>query len=204
MTTEQIEAMIARWIHTELEASDELRAPAPHPMKTNGKARRTFSATRVEDAWSDLVNNRLSRVEKIADGLLAGDGVKLDKGSTAYKRLCRGLLKAKMKVLRTELKRMDGDYSTAPAVRHNGSPAGATAPASVPAKLFSEISESYLKEFSNRQPRTQAMIRSGFAKFLEVTGGNKPVGSITKDHCRMYKESMTKAGLVAATLKGLL
>jgi hypothetical protein len=106
-----------------------------------------------------------------------------------------------MEVLKTELKRMDGDYWSAPtAGRSTGGHAGDTPSAPVPTKPFSEVSTAYLKEFSNRQPRTQAMIRSGFAKFLEATGGDKPVGSITKDHCRSYKESMTKAGLVAATV----
>lgn len=42
--------------------------------------------------------------------------------------------------------------------------------------------------------RSQAIVRSGFEKFLEATGGDKPVGHITKDPCRSCKESMTAAG----------
>jgi hypothetical protein len=195
MTTEQIEAMVGRWIHMELEASEELRTVSPDPDEETWEGRKDILGDQLEDAWSDLSFNRLAGVEKIADGLLVGQGVKLDKDSTAYKRLCRELLKAKMEVLKTELKRMDGDYSTALTVRAAG-----VQPAAVPTKPFSEVSAAYLTEFSNRQPRTQAMIRSGFAKFLEASGGDKPVGHITKDDCRTYKESMTKDGLVAATV----
>ena len=105
MTTEQIEAMIARWIHAELEASEELRATSPEPDEETWEGQKDIFGDQLEEAWSDLVSNRLSRVEKIADDLLSGQGVKLAKDSTAYKRLCRELLKAKMEVLKTELKR---------------------------------------------------------------------------------------------------
>jgi hypothetical protein len=156
----------------------------------------------LEEAWTDLTFNRLSGVEKIADELLAGQGVKLDKDSTTYRKLCRELLKARMQLLRTERQRMDGAYVPAPSAvgRHNGS-AATQAPVTKP---FSAVAEVYLKELSNRQPRTQGMFRAGFAKFLKATGGDRPIGNITKDHCRTYKESMTKEGLVAATVSSAL
>ena len=44
------------------------------------------------------------------------------------------------------------------------------------------------------------MIRSGFAKFIEVTGGDRPIGNISKADCRTYKESMTAAKLTPATV----
>ena len=165
---------------------------------TSETDRWTFSGDQLEEAWTDLSFNRLPAAEKTADELLAGQGVKLDKESSAYRKLCRELLVAKMQLLKTEIQRMDGEYVPVSAVRHNGSSAGATPSAAVPTKPFSEVSVAYLKEFSNRQPRTQEMIRLGFVKFLKVTGGDRPIGSITKDECRAYKESMTKDGLVAA------
>ena len=81
MTTERIEAMIAGWIDSELEESENLRATSPDPDEDTWEGQKDILGDQLEDAWSDLVSNRLSRAEKIADGLLAGEDVKLAKDS---------------------------------------------------------------------------------------------------------------------------
>ncbi len=43
-------------------------------------------------------------------------------------------------------------------------------------KPFSVVSEAYLKEFSNRQPRAQSQIRAG-GQFIQVMEGDTPVGA---------------------------
>lgn len=108
MTRDQVERLVASWINAELEASEDLRSTSPEPDEDQWEGQKDILGDQLEDAWSDLVSNRLSRVDKTADDLLAGDGVKLAKDSTAYKRLCRELLEAKMQVLKTEMQRMDG------------------------------------------------------------------------------------------------
>ena len=45
----------------------------------------------------------------------------------------------------------------------------------------------YFKEHS-RQPRTDAQIKSGYQKFVQIMGGDKAIQEITKTHCRHYKE----------------
>lgn len=37
----------------------------------------------------------------------------------------------------------------------------------------------YFKEHT-RQPRTDAQIKSGYEKFLQITAGDKPIGEIVK------------------------
>ena len=212
MTTAQIETMIAGWIDAELEASEDARASSPPVDDEQWEGQKDILGDQLEEVWSDLMSNRLAGAESVADGLLTGQGVVIEKDSTTYKRLCRELLKAKMKVLKAEMRRMDGEYEEErPAIRPNvrlngvGANAGSGPPYAAPSptpvtKSFSMVSEAYLREFSVRQARTQGMIRAGFAKFLEAIGGDRPIGNITKNDCRTYKESMTAAKLTPATV----
>ena len=111
------------------------------------------------------MSNRPDRCESIADGLLAGQGIVSSRRTRRHiKRLCRELLKAKMKVLKAEMQRMDGEYERNNLLQtqctlersgmRSGPPYAAPSPAPI-TKLFSIVSEAYLSEFSNRQPRTQ-------------------------------------------------
>ena len=75
MTTEQIERLVTSWIDAELEASEDLRATSPEPDEDQWEGQKDILGDQLEDAWSDLICNRLSTVEKIADDLLAGQGL---------------------------------------------------------------------------------------------------------------------------------
>ncbi len=74
----------------------------------------------------------------------------------------------------------------------------------VKTKPFSVVFEKYLAENKERQPRTQSQIRSGFLKFLAAIGGDKPVGEITREHGRTYKEAMLAKNLGAASVNKYL
>ena len=157
MNKDQIESLVSGWLNTTLEEWEELRASGPELDDDQRDGQKDILGDQLEEAWSDLTFNRLSGVESVADGLLEGQEVKVAKDSAAYKRLCREVLKAKMQMLKTEMERMDGEYD----VRHNGvTPSSSPVPSPMVTKLFSVVSEAYLKESSNRQPRTQFMIRS--------------------------------------------
>ena len=200
MTAEQIQTLIDGWVESELEAFEDALANSLAPDDEERDGQTSILGDRLEGAWSDLVSNRFSAVETIADGLLVAQGVTgVAKDSTAYKRLFQGLLVARMDVLKQERQRVDGEYTPSAPGRHNGA-VPSPAPAPIFTTLFSAVSEAYLKEHSHRQPRTQYMIRSSLAEFLEVTGGDRPAGHITKDECRAYKEHMVAAGLVAASV----
>ena len=59
MTIEQIEAMVGRWIHAELEASEELRATSPTPD---------------EDQWEgqkDILGDQGATVKRCVNGYQA-------------------------------------------------------------------------------------------------------------------------------------
>ena len=61
-----------------------------------------------------------------------------------------------------------------------------------------------MAENKERQPRTQSQILFGFLKFTAAIGGDKPVGDITREDGRTYKEAMLSKNLGAASVNKYL
>ena len=82
----------------------------PHSTRRAGRDS-TTSSIQLDHAQEDLNLNRLHTVEGLATDLLTTHGLTMARESTEYRRLCRELLKAQIHVIKTAMKRMDGDYS---------------------------------------------------------------------------------------------
>jgi hypothetical protein len=65
----------------------------------------------LEESYVKLMSNDFSEVTEVAQKLLAKNGLTIPIDSSPFKKLCRELLIAEQKVLKTELKRWDGDCS---------------------------------------------------------------------------------------------
>lgn len=133
----------------------------------------------------------MRKVSEIADTLLQTHGLALNKAAPEYQHLCWELLKAQQVIFKAELDRTDGKYwDTESAAYQLRTASSANDTLSlIPSKLFSEIVALYFKEHT-RQLRTDAQIKSGYEKFVQIVGGDRPIGEIAKVHCRQYKEAI--------------
>ncbi|MDH3689379.1 MAG: tyrosine-type recombinase/integrase [Gammaproteobacteria bacterium] len=138
-----------------------------------------------------LTYNDLSAATDEADQLLAQHVIALDKSSEDYRRLCRELLKAQVKVFQAELRRWNGDYSdelvTVTPDRAAGELEADTEPLSV---VISEFVR-YKEADQSWTRKTGVMFKSGLQLFLDALGDN-PIGTISKADLRGYRELLHK------------
>ena len=133
-----------------------------------------------------LMNNDFSELTEVANKLLAENNITVASESTPFKKLCRELLIAEQKVLKTELARWGGDYSDQLILSHaDGEPDEA------PTELLSKVIEAHIKEHKNIwEPRGVTQAQSSLNKFLEFAG-DKQIGTIEKEHTRSYKDYLS-------------
>jgi integrase len=188
MTPAQIEALIARWMESELEESEDYRAL----HRLNGDQREIMvdeTIERLEETEETLAGNRYERVAGEVDAMLKGAGMPLlAHDSLAFKRCCRAFLLAKQDMLTTEIERWQGKY-----VKNRVSAAPATPTAHAPVTpvgpLFSIIVDKFLAE-TPRDERSAKPLKVELLKFVNLIGGDRPMTAITKGDCRQYKEHL--------------
>lgn len=120
MTPYTIQALVLNHIDHALDEAEQSRAERSpkalehHEEPTDGNGNDMWvegyeaEASQFSEA---LYRNDLSVIEPLADTLMTQAGIPLDKSAPAYRRLCRELLKASIKVTRINLARELGDYS---------------------------------------------------------------------------------------------
>jgi len=213
MTEEQREALVTKWLDSQLEEAEDWRVTnGPYP-EDQGEGASMILTDQVDDALEQLATYDFSKIEKEAVELLQTAGVgTVDRESADFKKLCRRLLQAKLDYLVIEQQRWNGDYQSAEqqqhqrqherwaAVRLNGTqpvtpsvvapPAMAAVPTPTPTgPPFSEVVERYLRE-NPRTPRTTRQLKSEVQRFLAVIGGDRVVSTITKADCITYKDAL--------------
>ena len=134
-------------------------------------------------------------VEEIVSDLFKKNGIKgIDKGSTAYIKLCRGVLQAQLKGIEIEKRQMSGDYSGSPYVSFNEQlPVGFQKVKRVEeGQLISEVIEEFAKETEkNWQPKTKNENLAILKLFKEVVG-DVPIQSITRKTVGEFKQTLKK------------
>lgn len=161
--------------------------------------------------------------------MLTTHGLTLEKDSTEYRLLSRLALQGFISVLKVERERWDGieepiDFNAAAAApgrlptdsaasvnpetktapSQPNPPSVANAPTVANAtKPLSEVITAYFKEHK-REPRTDSQMKAGFEKFMKVSGSDRSIGEVTKEHCRTYKEGMAAQGLSASSINKYL
>ena len=141
---------------------------------------------KLEENYVKLMNNDFSEVTEVVNKLLAENSFTVASESTPFRKLCRELLIAEQKVLKTELARWGGDYSDQLILSHaDGEPDEA------PTELLSKVIEAHIQEHKNIwEPRGVTQAQSSLHKFLEFTG-DKEIGTIEKKHARGYKDYLS-------------
>lgn len=191
MTPNQITSLVQQYLSASIQEAEEERL-----TRTLGDDEREAISlglmNALENTESRLMQNDFSRISSEADELLFSHQIPFDNQSPEYKRLCRELLIAKQKLLKLELDRIDGNYWNEPLALtvvdagHDRSTLSLVA-----SRQVAEIMTLYFKE-NQRKPRTDAQIQSGFEKFIQVIGGDRPIQEINKSECRRYKEILLK------------
>jgi len=187
MTPKQISKLIQQYTKATLEECEEERLKNLKDCHDNELEANSFVIVeKLEENYVKLMNNDFSEVTEVANKLLTKNSLTIASESTIFKKLCRELLIAEQKVLKTELKRWGGDYSDQLVnFAANGEPDEA------PTELLSKVIAAHIKEHKNIwEPRGVTQAQSSLKKFLEFTG-DKPIGIIKKEHARDYKDYLS-------------
>jgi hypothetical protein len=183
MTTVEIDALIARWIDTTLEESEDYRAVCGPVSDDYRDGVHLVLSRQFEEASEALIGCEYHTVEKEADELLQAAGLPLlDHEGAEFGRLCRRLLIGKQQVLKIEADRWDGIYRTTPTNTTRPNQPATVVP---PGKPFSEVRRLYFAE-NTRAKRTDGQVKSELDRFIAVLGSDRPVTAITKADCRTY------------------
>jgi len=187
MTPKQINKLIQQYTKATLEECEEERLNNLKTYNNNDlEGTSHVIVDKLEENYVKLMNNDFSEVTKVANKLLAENNLTVASESTPFKKLCRELLIAEQKVLKTELKRWGGDYSDQLISSHADSE-----PDEAPTELLSKVIGAHIKEHKNIwEPRGVTQAQSSLNKFLEFTG-DKQIGTIEKEHARGYKDYLS-------------
>jgi integrase len=183
MTLAEIDTLIARWMDTELQKTEDIRAQY-HFDDEQREVMVDLAIDKYED--SALYPGHAARVIPEADALLKVTGLPpVDHDSVDFKRLCRRLSLAQPEVLGIELERWQNIYHTHP----RAATAATAAPVTPPSPLFSAIVEKFLAE-TPRAARTAGPVKVELLKFIAFIGGDRPLSDIMKADGRRYKEHL--------------
>ncbi|ULA61945.1 MAG: putative Phageintegrase domain-containing protein [Nitrospira sp.] len=184
MRPDQIKALVSQWINSELERTEQAKAESGTNELEEAEDYKDVYGDLLEEADEARLMNQQWKVEDLDLELVTRHGLQMESDSPEFGRLCHELLKGCVELYREEIRRMDGEY------KEESKSAYAEGKPLIVSQPFSVVVKAYMKEFSNRQPRTQSQIEAGFHRFIKVMGGDKRVGDITKTDCRAYKEAM--------------
>jgi integrase len=132
--------------------------------------------------------------EIVADLLKKNEKEGVEKGSAAYIKLCRGVLRAQLKGIEIEKKHMSGDFpETLEASFREQLPSGIPIDnGGEKGQLISEVIEQYADEAkANWQPKTKDENLSILNLFMEVVG-DVPIQSITRRKVGEFKQTLQK------------
>lgn len=209
LSPDQIDDLVRQWLEAALEEDEQHRAEAApgRPLYAVSVRERDpveadldLLADWLIDAREALAENDIRKVEADAQDILRDAGLDLDRCSQAYRRLCRGLLRARVEMYRLAAARRVGDYKTQPidplfaqdAPRHPASGKGrrqAEDPraASMP---LNELVEVYISakmrdgEWGTLTAKNHPRKLRLFAETLK----NKPVDLVTRDDIRDWRD----------------
>lgn len=210
LTREHMKRIVQQFVRDTLERCEEDRASRTK-ITENEREATYYGLSDSFDAASDqLRTNDLTRIAPTVDELLTTHGLTLQKDSTEYRVFSRLVLQGFIGVLKVEAERWDSgeeelipDTPTPAAVNGVVEEAKQEAAPALPTKLLSAVITAYFKEHK-REPRTDSQIKSGFERFIIAIGGDCPIGEVTKEKCRTYKEALTGQGLSVASINKYL
>jgi len=186
----EVERITAIWRHDALQADEESRINGLSPTEFQSwDDAITFAYV---EARESLATGNLNRISVELDDLLDEIGMKVAKGSEAYKQLAYALLKAKVETLEALKARHEGKVVKTPS--KPASPVSTT-----PEELDNEsptitqVHTMWAEEHlaAGGPEKTVKDFGTYVRRFVELHG-DLPVSQITKKHVRDYKDAMLK------------
>lgn len=190
MTPQDISKLVQTYVQRELEENEQAITECEDMSSAAWEGIAFHMHDELKAASGNLIYNELDKVVDVANALLVEHSINIDRESPHYKRLCRELLKARLKVLQTSYNRWHGDYSEEPLVNVGQVPqehSPQTAPLS---KVVVEFIKAKELEGSWAY-RTGVMFKSGLELFLDVMG-DRPIGDVTKEDIRRFHETLQR------------
>ncbi len=200
MTKADIEIFIQRWLDTALDEAEVTQLMAG-PVTDQGFSHREQGLAGYHDLLQErLMENRLEPMAEHVDELLTNAGLPaMDRDSLAFKQLCRRLLEAQLEYTTIQLNRLYGFYPAFRVargeLRTNPLPQSLSYAPGTPVthtKRFSEVATLYREENPSRSERSGRQVQAELNRFI-TSIDDCPIGEITKDHCRAYKEQLLKS-----------
>jgi len=208
MTRENMKQIVKQFVREIIQRGEEDRASRTKIMESERQATDLGLSDCFDAANDQLRTNDLTAIAPTVDGLLRTHGLSIEKDSTEYRVFSRLVLSGYMAALKVEGERWrEGDERVEGLTLEETALGGDSQntesdsrPLAVP---VTQVITAYFKE-NKREPRTDSQIKSGFDKFMKVIGGDCPIGAITKEKCRPYKEGMATQGLSVASVNKYL
>lgn len=203
MDQDTIDRIVAQWLETAIEETEKewfLGGPISDEEYDDRYEKLDSYCDFMGEA---LRGGELQRMAGHADELLKVAGLPaLDHDSIEFKKLCRRLLEAQLEYSTRLRGRLNGEYQPFNGLTRGGYYSTALSPSaseglppspsegSPSTKLFSEVVDLYYEENKPRSKRSHLQTRAELQRFLETIGGDRPIGRITKDDCRGYKDHL--------------
>jgi integrase len=218
MTREDMKRIVRQFVSETIEQGEEDRASRTRITENEREAIGLGLSDAFDNTLDQLQTNNLTPIAATVDELLKTHGLALQKDSMEYRVLSRLVLQGRMAALKIDAERWSGEEGEPVSLTVSGNGAvfsnsGESKPSRLPSatergsnattKLLSDVITAYFRE-NKREPRTDSQIKSGFNKFITAIGGDCPIGDITKDQCRTYKEWMASQGLSGSSVNKYL
>lgn len=113
LTDKQIYELVRSYINTSLQDMEDMKVHNIFVPRDIEELSDQIESTEyvIYEKREALAYNHLKSIHHITKRVLEENGLTVDEDSSSYKKLSRELIKADIKILETELKRLTGDYS---------------------------------------------------------------------------------------------
>jgi hypothetical protein len=196
LTEELLETLSKKWVAGVL-AEDESNRVGGWMKQQHVFDEDVWSLQQIEAGLREaLARGDFALVEASADEVLQESGIKLDKGSESYRRLCFRILKAGIGLVSSLQARNRGDVVDTPKAPNVKLP---LAPKAVNGAMLSDLLVRWEKE---RQPSTKARQEWGVVvrRFAEQHG-DLAVDMIQRQHVVAFEDKMVDNGASPATIR---
>lgn len=199
MTIEEIHKLVAAYFECTLAEAEDARADGSGVLEDydedgeHGVSSVDGLDLHLSDLMENLARGKHEAVSSVADSILAGAGITIDKGSHDYKLLCREALKGVIDATRIQLERMKGHYGGGLRLTEPGEP-HRDKPAPPPQVLLSAAVAEYVAEHAaggHWTKKTQAE-SEGIYRLLVGIVGDRDMSELDYKALSGFRDTLLK------------
>jgi integrase len=200
MTTEEIRKLVAAYFECTLAEAENARADGSGVLEDydedgeHGVSSVDGLDLHLSDLMENLARGKHEAAANVADLILEGAGITLDKGSHDYRVLCREALKGAIDATRVELARTTGHYGSSLPSLERQDEVPAVSASSKPAVLLSAAVAEYVTEHAaggHWTKKTQAE-SEGIYKLLVGIAGDRDMSELDYKALSGFRDTLLK------------